>query len=155
LALAVDSGKRVGRHMRDPDRGYDCPVAAPESCTIVIFGASGDLTKRLLVPALYNLGCDGLVPESLRIIGVARDELSPDQVRDHLGEDLRRFSTRKEHQPEVWEAIARGIDYLSGFFEDPGLYARIAARLDGNALFYLATPPVLFGPIAEALAAAG
>src|SRR5262249_33386893 len=65
------------------------------------------------------------------------------------------FTTRKDFQPAVWEAIARGIDYLPGFFEDPGLYARIAERVDGNALFYLATPPVLFGPIADALAAAG
>ena len=65
-------------------------------CVLVIFGASGDLTKRLLMPAIYNLACDGLLPEQFAIVGLAMDEFTTESFRDKMSNDIKQFSTRKE-----------------------------------------------------------
>jgi glucose-6-phosphate 1-dehydrogenase len=135
-----------------------------EPCLLVIFGASGDLTRRLLTPALYNLACDGLLPERFAVAGVAIDELSTEQFRARLSADIRRFTTRPTLDPGVWDDLARRLHYLPGDFAAPATYPRLAellVRLDvehqvgGNLLFYLATPPAVFGLICEQLARAG
>ena len=84
----------------------DGSAALPPSgpCLMVIFGASGDLTKRLLVPALYNLACDGLLPDRFAIVGIAMDELDDDAFRERMSADVRRYSTRKEFD-ERYRAI--------------------------------------------------
>ncbi len=135
-----------------------------DPCILVVFGAGGDMTRRLLIPALYNLACDGLLSPRLAIIGVALDDMSTAEFRGRLGADLRRFTTRKEVDEAVWADFAGRMHYLSGRFEDQATYGRIAELIDaqtaqygtgGNVLFYLATPPVVFGQIGERLAAAG
>ena len=135
-----------------------------DPCIIVVFGAAGDLTRRLLVPALYNLACDGLLSPHLAIIGVAAEALDTTQFRERLSADLRRFTTRNVVDEAVWADFVGRLHYLAGRFEDNATYAAIGAlleRLDapygtgGNVLFYLATPPVLFGLIGERLVAAG
>jgi glucose-6-phosphate 1-dehydrogenase len=132
-------------------------MAAPEAdpCTLVIFGASGDLTKRLLVPAIYNLACDGLLSDRLEILGVARDMPPDEAFREKMSADLRQFKTREELDGAVWGDLARRLSAMTGDFDDPALYQRLAARLGGNVLFYLATPPALFALIAERLSEAG
>src|SRR3954466_15276733 len=97
-----------------------------EPCVLVIFGASGDLTKRLLMPAFYNLACDGLLPEQLAIVGIALDELSTDQFRTRMNEDIRKFSTRKTFDPGVWDQLVRRLYYTPGNFSDPEAYRRLA-----------------------------
>src|SRR5207237_582967 len=75
-------------------------------CTLVIFGASGDLTQRLLMPAIYNLACDGLLPRHFAIVGVAKDEMSSAQFRDHLTAAIQKFKTRPTFDPAVWDRLA-------------------------------------------------
>ena len=126
-----------------------------DPCCLVIFGASGDLTHRLLVPALYNLGAAGLLPKDFALIGVGRSESSNEAFRDDLAKSLPKFATR-----QVDEAVARQVlacvGYVQGEPDDPKTYDKIArelARIEGeratkgNRLFYLATPPVAFAPI--------
>jgi glucose-6-phosphate 1-dehydrogenase len=140
-----------------PGEPAPAAVAPGDPCLLVLFGASGDLTRRLLLPALYNLACDQLLPERFAVVGVARDVLSSEQLRERLGADLRKFGTRREFDPRCWDDLAARIHYLPGEFADPECYRRLVdvlARLDteqqtgSNVLFYLATPPAVFGLIA-------
>jgi glucose-6-phosphate 1-dehydrogenase len=135
-----------------------------QACVIVIFGASGDLTKRLLMPALYNLACDGLLPGRFALVGVAMDELTTEQFREKMSADIRQFSTRKRFDDEVWSDFVRHLYYSPGTFQDAKTFERIAAlvkqldgewQTDGNVLYYLAVPPPLFGLIGEQIARAG
>ncbi|MBX7245126.1 MAG: glucose-6-phosphate dehydrogenase [Candidatus Sumerlaeaceae bacterium] len=143
--------------------GNDCDECPGDPCTIVIFGASGDLTKRKLLPALYNLRCYGLLPSDFAIVGVARRDLTDDAFRNQLGEDMQKFATQ-DLDPGIWADFARRTYYCAGEFDDPATYDKLKARLDevaprhntrGNCLFYLATPPSFFGSIVERLGAAG
>ena len=137
--------------------------APADPCVFVIFGASGDLTRRLLVPALYNLAAAGLLSDGFRILGIARAEMSADDFRAHLEKGLAEFATQK-----VDEATAKWllscVSYLSGDVDDPETYAKLKTELErleasglsqGNRLFYCATPPQAFAPIALHLGAAG
>jgi glucose-6-phosphate 1-dehydrogenase len=142
--------------------GATSPPGDP--CVLVLLGASGDLTKRLLMPAIYNLACDGLLPERFAVAGFAADELTDDAFRDRLTHDVRRFNTRPQFDDKVWQDLCGRFHYMPGRFDDPAAFARLrelVERLDakyqsgGNALFYLATPPAFFGPIAASLDGAG
>jgi glucose-6-phosphate 1-dehydrogenase len=138
------------------------PPADP--CIMVIFGASGDLTKRLLMPALYNLACDGFLPKSFAIIGMAMDELTTEQFRERLSKEIRTFSTRKTFDQEVWDSFVQKLHYTPGKFDDPAAFKHLGeliTKLDaeekaqGNILFYMATPPVVFGMVSNSLDKAG
>ena len=121
------------------------PAAPP--ATIVIFGAFGDLTSRLLVPALANLAQDGLLSAGSTLIGV-----------DHSPGDDAAFSRRlRKYVPQAaaWDKIRAGTQYLRGDFTKPATYAALKRRVAGNALFYLATFPDFFGPIVDELGKAG
>lgn len=131
-----------------------------DPCLLVIFGASGDLTKRLLIPALFNLACDELLPPRFAIVGMAMDELSTEQFRDRLTTDIRVFSTRKSVDESAWNSFAERLHYTPGKFDDPTAFAQllqIVKQLDaehhtnGNVLFYMATPPSVFGTVSEQL----
>src|SRR6266404_3631304 len=97
-------------------------ISAP--CVLVIFGGSGDLTKRKLIPALYNLRNDNLLPDSFAIIGVARAEMNDEEFRRRLGDDMKEFATEKV-EPEVWDWIAQRLSYLSGDFNDDQTFASL------------------------------
>jgi glucose-6-phosphate 1-dehydrogenase len=138
-------------------------AARADPCCLVIFGASGDLTHRLLLPALYNLAAAALLPEAFSIIGVARGEMSNEAFRDDLAQGLRRFALRDVDQGTVDRLLA-GVSYVSGAAEDPGTYDRLdcelarveqAGHTRGNRIFYLATPPGAFMPIARHLGQSG
>jgi glucose-6-phosphate 1-dehydrogenase len=126
---------------------------------LVIFGAAGDLTKRLLMPALYNLKRDGLLPDQFAVIGVARTDKDDASFRRDLGESLRRFKKSPVKERD-WHWLSERLHYLRGDFDDPSVYGELARLLEktdaayrtqGNFLFYLATPPQMFSPIVRRL----
>ncbi len=135
----------------------------PEPCSIVIFGASGDLTARKLIPALYHLFKEKQMPPECRVIGFARREKSDDSWRQELREALDQFSRTKPVDDAVWKQFAANISYCQGEFSDPAAYAKLEKMLASsgnpalhhNLLFYLATSPSQFGEVAEKLHAAG
>jgi glucose-6-phosphate 1-dehydrogenase len=138
-------------------------LRAPDPCTFVIFGAAGDLTKRLLLPALYNLAAAGLLPEDFAVVGVARSNIADDEFRRQMADALRQFATHGVDAHTLDDLIGR-CHYVYGDLDDPATYDRLKARLRevagaagarDNCLFYLATPPNLFGPIACHLGDAG
>ncbi len=145
------------------DKAKETRGRVADPCTMVIYGAYGDLTKRKLIPALYNLAHDGLLSKDFAVIGVARKELAEEQFRAQLAEEMPKFATAKV-QPEVWDALLKRIYYVSGTFEDPGTYQRLKSTLEkvdkecgtkGNFLHYLSTPPGVFAEVANQLGAAG
>jgi glucose-6-phosphate 1-dehydrogenase len=133
-----------------------------EPCTLVIFGAAGDLTRRKLVPALLHLDAEGCLPPELQIIGISREPLDAAGFHDHLESGARESGEIASFDPERWRALARRIGYLRGDFTDPETFRRLRERLEGlpepaahRRLYYLATPPAAAGPIVEGLAGAG
>ena len=138
-------------------------VRTPDPCSFVIFGASGDLTHRLLMPALYNLAAGGLLPAAFSIVGVGRTKMPTEVFRDGLEKALHQFGTR-DRDPAVVRQLLGCVSYLDGGAEDPEIYDRLRqelARIEekrngpGNRLFYLATPPSAFEPIARRLGETG
>src|SRR5438067_1339053 len=94
-----------------PQQGAEHPG---EPCLLVLFGASGDLTKRLLMPALYNLACDGLLPQQFALIGLAKDELSTEEFRARMSADIKQFTTRATFDQRVWDEFVRRLHYTPG-----------------------------------------
>jgi glucose-6-phosphate 1-dehydrogenase len=134
-----------------------------QPCAFVIFGAGGDLTKRLLMPALYNLAAQNLLPQGFAVVGIARRAMSDDQFRAGMHDALRTFATRPL-EPGLTERFLARLSFIAGEFDDAGAYERLRDRLDelksragtgGNAVFYLATPPNVFALVADHLGAAG
>ncbi len=133
----------------------------PEPCALVIFGASGDLTRRKLIPALYALAVRRLLPERLAIVGVARTERDDAGYREEMRSAVERYA-RDPFRQDVWDELAASLHYVATDFADAGgedvLHARLAEldeqrRLGGNRVFYLAVPPAAFPTIVEALGA--
>jgi glucose-6-phosphate 1-dehydrogenase len=138
--------------------------AKPEPCTIVIFGITGDLAKRKLVPALYNLVVDGTMPERFAIVGLTRGSESADQLRERFRAATAEFGRRKSVDADVWRTFGGALEFVNGQIDDPKAYADLKERLAAvdrergtkeNRIFYLATPPELFPVILKNLAHAG
>lgn len=132
----------------------DLKVAPP--LTLVIFGASGDLTRRKLLPSLYDLWADGLMNPDTEIIGVARRVKSHGEFREEITEGIRSYSRSGGKNDEKFLTFLSRVFYQSGDFEDPSTYDTLRAslleedrvkRTRGNVIFYLATPPSYFVPI--------
>lgn len=121
------------------------------SPTVVILGATGDLTRRLLLPALYRLHVAERIPQ-LRILGCAVEDWSRERFQGHVEKSLREFGSSVE--PSKWEDLAKRIDYRSGDLTPAGLKP-VAEAVRGPAVFYLALPPGLFGQAAKALGVLG
>ncbi len=126
-------------------------------CSIIIFGASGDLTARKLVPALYHLFEEGQLPEAFKVIGFARREKTDTSFREELKDGLEKFSRTKKVDAKKWKAFAANISYVRGDLTDPKAYAKLKKHVDGfgdeslqkNILAYLAVSPTQFGTIVE------
>src|SRR6202023_882200 len=136
---------------------------AAEPCALVIFGASGDLTKRKLLPSLYNLASYHLLPADFSIIGVARRPLGDEVFRDQLGKALAELGTQPV-DPNLWSRFRGRISYCDGQFDDPETYKKLKEALDasekelktsGNVVFYLSVQPDYFATIAKRLSEAG
>src|SRR5262249_10179752 len=133
-------------------------------CSIVIFGASGDLTARKLIPALFHLYLDNQLPKPFRIIGFARREKTDAAFRAELFEGLKKFSRTKATDDEkTWNEFAKNLFYCQGDISDANAYKKLESQLAGyaddklrrNLLFYLATAPSQFAEIAEHLHKSG
>src|SRR5215470_11810203 len=101
----------------------------PQPCSVVIFGATGDLTHRKLVPALYNLQRERLLPPGFNVIGFARRDWNDDFFRSSLLEDARQYS-RSGVEDTLWQSFAEGISYIQSSFDDPAGYERLAQKLN-------------------------
>ncbi len=136
------------------------PGKAADPCVMVLFGAAGDLTKRKLVPALFNLVKARLLPKDFAVVGVSVDDLSLEQFRNQVTG----FLHPEDRGTEAWEWFTQRLYYQRGDFADSETYATLGDRLSdlnrerqtqGNYLFYLATAPKFFAPIIQQLGRAG
>ena len=134
----------------------------PEPVSIVIFGGSGDLAVRKLLPALYNLALDRLLPTAFAVVGVGRSEMSDEAYRALAKKGIEEHS-RRPIDESVWRAFAESLFFFSGSFDEPATFAGLGSRLDiveherglpGNRVYYLAVPPALFVPTTKQLARA-
>jgi glucose-6-phosphate 1-dehydrogenase len=137
----------------------DARAVATEPVTIVIFGGGGDLAHRKLLPALYNLHMDGLLPPRVAIVGVGRTETTDDAYRAFAKDGVARFS-RRPLDEQAWTMFAASVFFAKASIDDGGAFAPLGARLDiiehehgltGNRIYYLAIPPSLFGPTVSQL----
>jgi glucose-6-phosphate 1-dehydrogenase len=138
--------------------------ATAEPCAIVVFGASGDLAKRKVIPAMFDLAQHNSLGERFAILGFARTPMTDESFRSNLDEAAKTISEVGPIDPEKWNAFAGNLYYLSGDYADPNAYTQLANRLaetdeqhqlGGNRLFYLSTPPEVYPVIVEHLGHAG
>ncbi|WP_269524373.1 glucose-6-phosphate dehydrogenase [Coraliomargarita parva] len=130
---------------------------------VVIFGASGDLTARKLVPAIFNLGVDNLLPGEFHLIGYSRSEIPDEEFRSAMDQAIEEHSRRPLNK-EIWERVRQHTTYHAGGYGDPESFARLAEKInkieadlgrDVQRLFYISTPPSVFEPIIRNLGACG
>ena len=134
------------------------PVAAP--CALVIFGASGDLAKRKLIPAIYEMAREKLLPEKFALVGYSRSPMTNDEYRKDCRDAVQAFTRSKSLDSKIWDRIEKNISYVQGDYGSNEDHGRLAAHLTeidascdtaGNRLFYLSTPPNTFEPIITCL----
>jgi glucose-6-phosphate 1-dehydrogenase len=132
-------------------------------CLMIIFGASGDLTKRKLIPAICNLAAGNLLPARFAIVGFAFDPLTTESFRQQLDEEIKTFAT-SPIDPEFWKSLMDRTFYVQGDFKDPAAYQRLKEQIDraeldyrteGNRLVYLAVAPAFFSEIIQQLGGIG
>ena len=136
-----------------------------DPCTIVILGANGDLAKRKLLPAIYQLARDHLLPDGTDVLGIAREEMGDDDFRARMHDAIRDSDDISDFDERVWSGLAARMHYAAGDLSDNAAYTRLEARLGEvearrapdlrNRMFYLAVPPSVFTPIAHALSSSG
>jgi glucose-6-phosphate 1-dehydrogenase len=174
-ALALSGAEGAGSPAQAPARlparqvptgtkpGYRCEIPA-DPCAIVIFGASGDLTKRKLIPALYDLATHACLAPRFAIVGSSRTRLSEEEFRKMCGQAARTLSEVGPIEEAKWQAFSQQLSYIGGEYHQPEAYQRLGARLEqldrerglsGNRLFYLATPPEVYPLIVEHLGQSG
>ncbi len=153
--------------MADPERhpflqGLSKHRGAPPT-VVVIFGASGDLTARKLIPAIYNLSFDNLLPADFHLIGYGRKPIPDEEFRSIASAAIKDYS-RRELDAEVWGRVAANTSYVSGGYDEKAGFDRLAAKIfsiektigsEAQSLFYISTPPSVFGPIIQNLGASG
>ena len=138
--------------------------ATADSCTVILFGASGDLAKRKVIPAMYDLAQYNSLGACYAIIGFARTPMTDETFRDNVGEAAKTISEVGPIDPQKWSDFAANLFYTAGDYSDPDSYVRLVGRLAeleaakklcGNRLFYLSTPPEVYPDIVEQLGRAG
>ena len=148
----------VAPPLANPLRAGPRIARTPQPGALVIFGATGDLTARKIVPALYNLALQRLLPAAFAVVGAARQPLTSEQFRENLHTDLVEFSRTKPINEDVWRSFAENVHYVStkdatGYdtLRDTLVDLDVRSGTNGNRLFYLATPPSAYGPIIDLL----
>jgi glucose-6-phosphate 1-dehydrogenase len=139
------------------------PLPTGDSCVLVIFGASGDLTKRKLIPGLYNLACVGCMNPEFEVLGIGRTSMSSEEFRKKSGEAAAKSKDTRDFSESGWRGFERRLHYLVGDINDPNFYPRLRDHLQAmekngsspNRLFYVSTPASVAGPIIEGLGAVG
>ena len=136
----------------------------PEPCAMVIFGASGDLTERKLIPALYYLFRNGMLPDGFSVVGCARSSFSNEEFRGKLRDAVKKYLHISTEDEPYLDKFQQGLSYISGNFGEAPAYGELAKALDaldeergtgGNRLFYMSTPPSFFPPIVRNLGESG
>jgi glucose-6-phosphate 1-dehydrogenase len=153
-AAEIDGSKSSGAFLQRPN----------DSCITVIFGASGDLTGRKLIPGLYNLACQELLPPGFAVIGFAITPMDDQEFRGKMRERVKGSPDVLAFREKLWGEFAPALHYIAGDFENPADYRRLAQRVAevelkrgsaANRIFYLATPPSLYPTIVKQLGALG
>jgi glucose-6-phosphate 1-dehydrogenase len=135
----------------------------PQPCSLVIFGGAGDLARRKLIPALYNLALDGVLPAHFAVLGFGRTDVALEAFRASCRENIEKYSRRPIQEPQ-WSDFERKIHWVTGSFADPASYDLLETRLmeiepqhgiPGNRVFYLSIPPSLIAACVDNLRAAG
>ena len=138
-------------------------VPSAQPCTLVIFGGSGDLSRRKLLPAVYNLALDGVLPTNFAVVGFAKNDFSDEAYRSFARDGIAHFSRRPLDEAH-WPEFERSLFFVPGSFDDPACYEALKRRLaevepqfgiPGNRVFYLSIPPSLIGTCVEHLHKAG
>src|SRR3989475_3704023 len=136
----------------------------PHGCVLTIFGASGDLTRRKLIPALYNLALERRLPERFAVIGYARSEMTHEVFRSKMREAVSQFSRTGLKDEAVWNDFAANLYFIPGNYDESNGYRQLqdfvggfdrGSRVPPIRVFYLALPPDLYAPVIEQLAAIG
>jgi len=139
------------------------PPAAGDSCLLIIFGASGDLTRRKLIPSLYNLACVGCMNPQFEVLGIGRTPMTSEEFRSKLRESASKAGDTRDFSDSHWHEFESRLHYFAGDVNDARFYTGLRDRLDEmqrggsspNRLFYVSTPASVAGPIVEGLAQAG
>jgi glucose-6-phosphate 1-dehydrogenase len=139
------------------------PLPAGDACLLVIFGASGDLTRRKLIPSLYNLACAGCMNPQFEVLGVGRTQMSSEEFRAKLRDGAAKSGDTRDFNEAHWKEFEQRLQYFAGDIADEQFYTRLRERLGEaeksvskpNHLFYVSTPASVAGPIVEGLARAG
>ncbi|GAC1390091.1 MAG: glucose-6-phosphate dehydrogenase [Vulcanimicrobiaceae bacterium] len=166
-----DSGTATATAQPVPDGQATNPLRAgldtdriTEPCSVVFFGASGDLFKRMLLPAMYNLRLTDIMPSDFAIIGYSRTEYTDQTFRDYCKENVDQFSRSGPSKDPLWSDFSQRLSYISGEFDDVSDYEQLKAKLaendekfgtKGNVLFYLSTPPQVFPLIIDHIQKSG
>src|SRR5574341_21829 len=147
----------TGPNLLDDPLRFERPVPP---CAIVIFGASGDLTRRKLIPAFYRLAHQRRLPHGCAIVGVSRTPMNDDQFRDRMRDSVARFLDDAPFDPDVWAGFALCLFYCPADVTAPASFEALRSRIEqiererqteGNLLFYLATHPGQYEPAARAI----
>jgi len=148
--------------MSNSQTRIDTSLPHGEPCTVVIFGAAGDLTHRKLIPALFHLACDDCLSKSFRVLAVARHDMDSDTFRAQVRVGTEASKEIRSFSDSEWQAFAPRLEYFHADFSDPDCFRRLAERLDkipapmgNNRLFYFATGPSVAPLIINGLAGAG
>jgi glucose-6-phosphate 1-dehydrogenase len=139
------------------------PLPTGDSCVLIIFGASGDLTKRKLIPGLYNLACEGCMNPEFEVLGIGRTPMRSEEFRKKTGEAAAESKDTRNFSEPKWADFEHRLHYVVGDINDPKFYWQLRVRLEEmekngsspNHLFYVSTPASVAGPIIEGLGAVG
>src|SRR5579864_3681109 len=139
------------------------PPPTGDSCVLIIFGASGDLTKRKLIPGLYNLACEGCMNPQFEVLGIGRTPMSSEEFRKKSGEAAAKSKDAREFSESGWRNFETRLHYMVGDINDPNFYGQLRVRLEAmekngsspNHLFYVSTPASVAGPIIKGFGAVG
>jgi len=139
------------------------PPSAGDSCLLIIFGASGDLTRRKLIPGLYNLACVGCMNPHFEVLGIGRTPMTSEEFRSKLRDSTSKSADTRDFSDNHWREFENRLHYFAGDVGDDQFYARLRDHLGEmqrggssvNRLFYVSTPASVAGPIVEGLAHAG
>src|ERR1700691_6249924 len=131
------------------------PLPAGYSCVLIIFGSSGHLTKRKLIPGLYNLACEGCINPQFEVLGIGRTPMSSEEFRKRSGEAAAKSKDTRDFSDSGWEDFEQRLHYMVGDINDPKFYPRLRVRLEEmeknwsspNHLFYVSTPASVAGTI--------